>query len=120
MREGDWASAALIALAVLLILACTRLRIDAADVAGAWASERTGRMYQIEAAGARAFRLRGPGGEKSAPASGPADVKGRVAGARSLRAGKRRGRLSVTGRSITWRGGDHWTRQGVSGCRHCL
>ena len=105
-------TAAIIIAVILITIALVAwpgfVRVRPRALAGYWASQENGALFEVRPGGGRALVV----SAKSGPAAGA------TRGLRGVRVatpggGSRDGRVELGNRRITWEGGDVWSLQGV-------
>lgn len=111
ISDADLAAALIIAVAIIIIALVVwpgAMRVRPRALAGYWASQTTGAIYELRPGPGRRFTVISKG----------AAVPGVVRGLRGVRLGaapraRSRGRVELGGRRIAWKDGDEWSLQGV-------
>ncbi len=116
LTPRDVAAATVIAVVVILAVAAHKWRLRAGDIVGYWRpvknDEDTGGEYQINPGG----HVEGRSSAKAVIVPGAASV----AFPRRVCIDGRCGSLDLSGRHLSWGGGERWVREGVFDCASCL
>lgn len=125
----DASSAIIIAIIIIVLAVCFRLRIAPQDIVGFWRpmfrGEPRGGEYRITqvpiAAAEDHARLLIEG--RNADTGPVLRMHGMVRFLRKIcidGQGGKCGRLDLTGRHIDWGGGETWIREGILHCKNCI
>ena len=104
--DADLTTAMAVVFAIILAGALVRTRVRPGDLAGFWASQKTGEMYEIRPSGPRGLTVYQGGRPRTS---------GRIWGGRLIRTESNQWGLVEPGRRlITWtKGGGTWAVQGL-------
>ncbi len=117
LKPRDVFIATIIAVVFILSVASYKWRLRAGDIVGYWRpvkdDEDTGGEYQIAPGGAVA-------GRPSIKTPTAILDTARVGFPRRVCIGARCGSVDLSGRHLSWGGGERWVREGVFDCASCL
>ena len=113
ISDTDLVAAMAIA-ATLIIIALVvwpgAMRVRPRALAGYWASQTTGAIYELRPGLGRQFTLISRGSAAPGVVRG---LRGVRLDAQGLAPGDRVGRVELSGRRIAWKDGDEWSLQGI-------